>query len=109
MENFDKVLNAFGKAKSELGEILSAVEVMDSATMEFAKEFNKVDSLIGDYPYYLLLETVGSNIEHDYKKLNKFFEVSLEEQIVSNGTVVEEPSKIKVRFFSIYIICLIAD
>lgn len=93
LENFAKVLQTFNAAKSELGEILSAVEVMDSATIEFGRVFNKVESPIGDNPFYLLIETAGSNEQHDYEKLNTFLELALEKQLVLNGTVVQESIK----------------
>lgn len=60
------------------------------------KEFNKLDSPIGDYPFYLLIETAGNNEEHDFQKLNNFFEMALNKHLILNGTVVHEPSKIQV-------------
>lgn len=52
---------------------------------------------IGLYPFYLLIETSGSNAEHDEEKLNKYLEKYLSNGIVLDGTVTNEPGKIKVN------------
>nr|XP_023019728.1 D-2-hydroxyglutarate dehydrogenase, mitochondrial-like [Leptinotarsa decemlineata] len=95
LQNFDKVLETFTLSKHKLGEILSAVEVMDTPTMDFIKERNNQKSPIGDYPFYLMIETSGSNEQHDEEKLNMFFEETLEKELVLNGTVANETNKIQ--------------
>lgn len=97
LQSFEKVLQTFRNAKIKLSEILSAIEVIDWSTMEFIKEFNNLDSPIGKYPFYLLFETSGSNEEHDFEKLNNFFEEALRKGLIMDGTLVQEPSKIQVR------------
>nr|CAH7759828.1 unnamed protein product [Callosobruchus chinensis] len=77
LQNFDKVLKTFRKAKEDLCEILSALEVMDSSTIEFSKDTLGITSPIGNYPFYLLIETSGSNPEHDADKLHKFLDTAL--------------------------------
>ncbi|VEN44632.1 unnamed protein product [Callosobruchus maculatus] len=77
LQNFGKVLKTFRKAKEDLCEILSAFEVMDHSTIEFSKDTLGVTSPIGNYPFYLLIETSGSNPEHDADKLNKFLDTAL--------------------------------
>ncbi|KAJ8971404.1 hypothetical protein NQ317_005520 [Molorchus minor] len=93
-QNFRKVLKTFKLAKQDLGEILSAIEVMDSATMEFIGEKLNINSPIGDYPFYLLLETSGSNTNHDSEKIFKFLEIALNSHFILNGTVAVEHAKI---------------
>ncbi|XP_017774334.1 PREDICTED: D-2-hydroxyglutarate dehydrogenase, mitochondrial-like [Nicrophorus vespilloides] len=95
LQSFPKVLKTFMQAKQDLGEILSAMEVMDSATMDFVKDKLKVESPIGEYPFYLVIETSGSNDEHDADKLHKFLETTLIKHFALNGTVATEPSKVK--------------
>ncbi|KAG5874102.1 hypothetical protein JTB14_005898 [Gonioctena quinquepunctata] len=95
LQNFDKVLKTFNLSKQKLGEILSAVEVMDTPTMDFIKEYNKQKSPIGEYPYYLMIETSGSNEQHDEEKLTMFLEESLQKALVLNGTVASELTKIE--------------
>lgn len=58
----------------------------------------KVKSPIGDFPFYMVIETSGSNSSHDEEKLNKFLENVMEDQIVLDGTVSTEPEKMRVSF-----------
>lgn len=90
------MLETFKKAKEDLGEILSAVEVLDTPTMDFINTRLEKKSPIGNFPFYLLLETSGSHQKHDEEKLNKFLESSLESQLILNGTVASDESKVKV-------------
>lgn len=93
VQKFEKVLKTFKKARSELGEILSAVEVMDTPTMKMMHEHCNLKSPIGEYPFYLIIETSGSNEAHDMEKLNSFLESALVEHFVLNGIVASEPAK----------------
>ncbi|CAG9771345.1 unnamed protein product [Ceutorhynchus assimilis] len=95
LQTFDKVLKTSKKAKHELGEILSAMEVMDSHTIKWGKEHTNLVSPLDDYPFYLLIETAGSNVEHDSIKMNEFLESALKGHYVLNGVVTGEPSKIQ--------------
>lgn len=83
-------------AKEQLSEILSAVEVIDSSSLDTVKEHLGLKSPIGDYPFYLLIETSGSREDHDEEKLTYFVETSLTKHFILNGVVVTEPSKFKV-------------
>lgn len=49
---------------------------------------------ISEYPFYLLLETSGSNIEHDEEKVSRFLEAAMERGDILDGTVTSEKSKI---------------
>lgn len=44
----------------------------------------------------MLIETSGSRAEHDEDKLMQFLTNGLEANIIQDGTVITEPSKIKV-------------
>ncbi|KAK5646930.1 hypothetical protein RI129_005394 [Pyrocoelia pectoralis] len=80
-------------AKNELGEILSAVEVIDTPSMDTVNEHLKLSSPIGKHEYYLLLETKGSDEGHDQQKLNKFLESVLNTNLISDGAIASEPAK----------------
>lgn len=54
---------------------------------------------IGDFPFYMLIETSGSNEKHDKEKLNNFLEKQMSSESILDGVVVNEPSKIQVCFF----------
>ncbi|KAI4466375.1 d-2-hydroxyglutarate dehydrogenase mitochondrial [Holotrichia oblita] len=85
----------FKAGKGCLSEILSAIEVIDNESMDVVREHLNLRSPIGEYPYYLLIETSGSRDEHDQEKLNSFVEMALAKRFILNGTVVTEPSKFK--------------
>lgn len=93
MQNFEKVKSTFKKAKEKLSEIISAVEVMDYESMQMVEEHLGLKSPIGKYPFYLLIETSGSNPQHDEEKLNQFLDYSLSKYLVLNGTVAENLKK----------------
>lgn len=88
-----------------MGEILSAVEVMDAATMEMVQQHLNLDSPIGEYPFYLIIETSGSSVEHDSDKLNKFLDTALTKHFVLNGTVVSDSNKYRVSFTDVVSDC----
>lgn len=96
VESYDKILLAFVKAKEHLSEILSAFEFMDGKTQEFvARHSSNKRPIEGDYPFYILVETSGSNKDHDEEKLNGFFEDLLESGIVADGTVAQDTTQMK--------------
>lgn len=95
-ESFQSVLDIFKESRQKLGEVLSAFEFMDSQTMTVAKENLKLRSPIEDYPFYVLIETSGSNGSHDEEKLSQFLEHVMGTGIVQDGTVATEPTKIQV-------------
>lgn len=44
----------------------------------------------------MLIETSGSRMDHDEEKLNSFLKHVMENKIVLDGTVTNEPGKMKV-------------
>ncbi|KAK9736743.1 FAD linked oxidase, C-terminal domain [Popillia japonica] len=95
LDTYENVLETFKASKGCLSEILSATEVIDRESMDVVREHLNLRSPIGEYPYYLLVETSGSRDEHDQDKLNRFVEMCLEKGFILGGTVVTEPSKFK--------------
>lgn len=51
-------------------------------------------SPISEHPFYLLLETSGSNLQHDEEKVSNFLEAAMERGDILDGTVTNEVSKI---------------
>lgn len=51
-------------------------------------------SPISDYPFYLLIETSGSNADHDAEKVSSFLEGALGRGDILDGTMTSEPAKI---------------
>jgi FAD/FMN-containing dehydrogenase len=96
LESFEKVQTAFREAKSQLSEILSAFELMDSHSQDFVATVTKNKRpLEGEHPFYCLIETSGSNSEHDNEKLEKFLEFVMEKEIVSDGVVAQDETQVK--------------
>jgi FAD/FMN-containing dehydrogenase len=95
LPNFKAVLNTFQRAKAMLGEVLSAVEMFDKESIELELEYllEKHDPLDARYPFYMILETSGSNQEHDEAKLDNFLTTSLESEDVLDGVFAQDASQ----------------
>jgi (R)-2-hydroxyglutarate---pyruvate transhydrogenase len=96
LSSFANVQKAFKEAKVQLGEILSAFELMDAQSQALVHRVtgNK-RPLGGEYPFYCLIETNGSNTEHDMEKLEKFLEHVMSEEIVSDGVLAQDETQVK--------------
>jgi FAD/FMN-containing dehydrogenase len=96
LESYEKVQEAFKAAKGQLSEILSAFELMDSQSQDLVHEVTKNKRpLEGEHPFYCLIETSGSNAEHDNEKLEKFLEDVMEKEIVSDGVVAQDETQVR--------------
>ena len=96
LESFDMVQRAFREAKGQLSEILSAFELMDRQSQDLVHTVTKKKRpLGGDHPFYCLIETSGSNSEHDSEKLEQFLEHVMGEGIVSDGVLAQDETQIK--------------
>ncbi|KAL2788837.1 hypothetical protein BJX66DRAFT_326853 [Aspergillus keveii] len=94
LESYDQVRQAFGEAKKQLSEILSAFELMDGRSQKLVHQStgNKYP-LEGEYPFYCLVETSGSNAEHDMEKLETFLESIMGEGIVADGVLAQDETQ----------------
>ncbi|XP_065653303.1 D-2-hydroxyglutarate dehydrogenase, mitochondrial-like isoform X1 [Hydra vulgaris] len=95
INSFEEIQNVYLAAKSMLGEILSAFEFFDQSCALSVHENLKLRIPIPEFPFYVLVETSGSNFEHDTEKLNTFLDYIMDKKIVLDGTLATEPSKIK--------------
>ncbi|KAI1824432.1 hypothetical protein F4861DRAFT_506322 [Xylaria intraflava] len=95
-DSFEKIQQAFREAKSQLSEILSAFELMDSYSQGMVHRVRQNKRpLDGEYPFYCLIETSGSNTEHDAEKLEKFLEDVMAKDIIADGVVAQDETQIK--------------
>ncbi|KAL2124042.1 hypothetical protein VTJ04DRAFT_407 [Mycothermus thermophilus] len=96
LESFEAAQQAFREAKGQLGEILSAFELMDETSQALVQRVtgNK-RPLEGKHPFYCLVETSGSNAEHDAEKLGAFLESVLERGIVADGTLADNETQMR--------------
>jgi len=122
LDSFEKVKRMVGRTRGGLGEILSAMELIDGQSMEMVvgkKEWGLRNPLAGSaaapvaaataavgaaaaavgteggsaaspYPFYMLLETSGSNEEHDKAKLEDLLTLALEEEIIADGALAQD-------------------
>ncbi|KAF2140392.1 uncharacterized protein K452DRAFT_319882 [Aplosporella prunicola CBS 121167] len=94
VESYEKCQQAFREAKGQLSEILSAFELMDGRTQKILeKVVSKKLPLEGEYPFYCLIETKGSNGDHDSEKLQNFLEHVMGEEIVSDGVLAQDQTQ----------------
>lgn len=94
IESYEQVQRAFKEAKGQLTEILSAFELMDGHSQKLVNQStgNKFP-LEGEYPFYCLVETSGSNAEHDMAKLESFLEYIMGEGIVADGVLAQDETQ----------------
>lgn len=52
-------------------------------------------SPIEGFPFYMVIETSGSNADHDMEKLNNFLQYVMDKGDVVDGTCTSEPSKMQ--------------
>ncbi|XP_013188156.2 D-2-hydroxyglutarate dehydrogenase, mitochondrial [Amyelois transitella] len=95
VENFENILKLYRSAKTSLGEILSAFEMADNAAISNTSKNLNLPNPISDYPFYVLVETHGSNEAHDEEKLTKFLTKEMESGLILDGTVSSEPKKMQ--------------
>ncbi|XP_059048294.1 D-2-hydroxyglutarate dehydrogenase, mitochondrial-like [Achroia grisella] len=95
LHNFENILKLYRSAKSSLGEILSAFEMCDRDALNSSSKYLKQSLPISEYPFYVLVETHGSNETHDEEKLTQFLSKEMESGLVLDGTVTSEPGKMQ--------------
>ncbi|KAI1818781.1 hypothetical protein GGS20DRAFT_526824 [Poronia punctata] len=95
-DSYEKIQQTFREAKSQLSEILSAFELMDSYSQDMVHRVRQNQRpLDGQHPFYCLIETSGSNTEHDAEKLEKFLEDVMSKEIIADGVLAQDETQIK--------------
>lgn len=97
VSSYEAVQEVFKGARRELSEILSAFEFMDGKSQTLTKRYLGIDHPIesGEYPFYVLIETSGSNKEHDDEKLETFLGNFMEEGIIDDGIIAQDETQLK--------------
>jgi FAD/FMN-containing dehydrogenase len=94
LESYELVQKAFKEAKAQLSEILSAFELMDARSQDMVHQTTgKRYPLEGRHPFYCLIETSGSNNDHDSEKLEHFFEHLIHDGIVADGVYAQDETE----------------
>ncbi|CAO3598351.1 unnamed protein product [Absidia cylindrospora] len=96
LNSFDDVQVAFKKSRIELSEILSAFEFWDIHSFQmFKKHFDHKEVMEKDYPFYILIETSGSNKDHDDQKLTTYLEQMMENGTAQDGVVAQDQQQMR--------------
>uniref|UniRef100_A0A7E4V8E2 D-2-hydroxyglutarate dehydrogenase, mitochondrial n=1 Tax=Panagrellus redivivus TaxID=6233 RepID=A0A7E4V8E2_PANRE len=94
LESFDKVRQLLRAAKTDLSEILSSFELLDAETMRCVKENTGLSSALSSQPpFTVLIETSGSNSDHDTAKFEAFLEKCIENGLASDGVIAESATE----------------
>ncbi|EGC30035.1 hypothetical protein DICPUDRAFT_158305 [Dictyostelium purpureum] len=94
-DSFDKVKTILTRAKSQLGDILSAFEFMDRPCIDVVLAHQQVqDPFDNKQPFYILIETSGFNETHDSEKLNDFLESIMNDDLIVDGSLATDTKNI---------------
>ena len=101
--SYDDVLSVLRTAKEELGEILSAIELIDWNTMQFVQRFGNGfgSSLISELltssdpakkqsPLFILVESQGCDQVSDSAKMDSFLTSLYESSAIENGVLAHD-------------------
>lgn len=69
---------------------------MDQSSVKVVEENLGITCPIPDMPFYMIIETSGSNLGHDEEKLSSFLETCMNDQVILDGFSTSEPSKMQV-------------
>ncbi|WFD44125.1 (R)-2-hydroxyglutarate--pyruvate transhydrogenase [Malassezia psittaci] len=97
VESYEAVQKTFQMVRSHCGEILSALEFIDSDSYAIVQQNPSAprDPFSDHHPMYVLIETSGSNHDHDQEKLQGLLEELLESNTVSDGVLAQDETQIK--------------
>ncbi|KAI8339913.1 hypothetical protein BC941DRAFT_493578 [Chlamydoabsidia padenii] len=96
LNSYDDVQKAFKQSRSELSEILSAFEFWDNNALQIYKKHSDAKPLMeNEYPFYVLIETSGSNKDHDDEKLTSYLENMMVDEVAQDGVVAQDETQIK--------------
>lgn len=97
VSSYEAVQKVFVGARKELSEILSAFEFMDGKSQILTARHLKTDHPIesGQYPFYVLIETSGSNRDHDMEKIETFLGNAMEEGLVDDGIIAQDETQLR--------------
>lgn len=83
-------------ARESLGEVLSALEFFDAASMDTVlahaeSSGSGIRNPFEDkYPFYVLVEAMGSNEEHDEEKMGAYLESMMESESIVDGAPAQD-------------------
>eukprot|EP01083_Nonionella_stella_P068978 183546_1 len=95
VDTFEKVVQVQQAVRSELSEIVSAIEFFDRPCLQhtlknLAGTRNPLSSV---FTHHVLVETHGSETDHDQEKIMKFLESLFEQGLAEDGTMAQDESQ----------------
>ncbi|EGG03015.1 uncharacterized protein MELLADRAFT_49675 [Melampsora larici-populina 98AG31] len=100
VSDYQTIQKVYNKTRESLGEILSAFEFFDQDCFELVMDHTKQkDPFEGGEVdgkkngFYVLIETSGSNEDHDDQKLNELLESLIEDEIIKNGVLAQDQTQ----------------
>ena len=94
-KDYSSVLSLLREAKKELGEILAAFELMDRTVISLVAQTQSTPFESLEHPYYILIETHGSDNDHDQEKLSRLLQAQMENQNIVDGTIAQDRSQLE--------------
>ncbi|KAJ2722043.1 D-lactate ferricytochrome c oxidoreductase [Coemansia sp. Benny D115] len=95
VQSYEDVQKAFRLARTRCGEILSAYEFWDASCMKAVLKHQSLKNPLSEnYPFYVLIETSGSNANHDEEKLTGLLEELMENGVAEDGALAQDDSQI---------------
>ena len=95
--SYEEVHHTLDLAKSQLGEVLAAFEFMDETILNLVLEtYPDQPFPLSEIPTYsVLVETHGSNEEHDRDKLQYFVETAFVDGLVQDGAIAQNLTQVE--------------
>ncbi|GMT15097.1 hypothetical protein PFISCL1PPCAC_6394 [Pristionchus fissidentatus] len=94
VSSYSHCLRLLSLARSKLGEILSSFELIDGDTMKCVERNLPLKNIFeGSHNFYVLVETHGSNADHDIEKLNGFVEEALGNELAEDGVAANSENE----------------
>ncbi|CAI2345560.1 unnamed protein product [Caenorhabditis sp. 36 PRJEB53466] len=88
VQSFENCCEVLKLAKSRLSEVLSSFEFLDEAAMACLKANLDLHPVLGtSTPFTVLVETSGSNEDHDMEKMGAFLDECLSKQLIADGVL----------------------
>ncbi|KAL7006437.1 D-lactate ferricytochrome c oxidoreductase [Cystobasidiomycetes sp. EMM_F5] len=98
--NWQRLQDVFVATRDKLGEVLSAFEFFDQEAYELVLShtgqkapLDNTGTQPGENNFYILIETSGSNKDHDDEKLNALVEDLMEREVVVDGVVGQDETQ----------------
>lgn len=93
-KNYNNVLDFLTKANKKLGHILSGFEIMwpDVFEIQTGPDTPWKAPISKGYPFYVLLETLGSDHKSDKEKVMHLLEHALTEETIIDGAIADNQS-----------------